>query len=176
MYIRIINDKKGISLLEITIATIVLSIVVLTAGTIYVSSLRELSRCVDEARVQKQAFFALDHIFLNLMGAKNINGISLPIIVDTDDSNYSPKIRYEVENGKIKFTYKIGAPGEAFEYITDNNVNVDSLAFSRPLTQDMDGSSGLIIKNYVAVDITMSSGQMQESYSTGVALRGMSGA
>lgn len=165
------------SLLEITIAMIVLSVVVLSAGTVYVSGLKELNRCTDEAKVQKEVFYALDHMFLYLMGASGPITLTPNSITayTTESAGVTEPIKYDLNSGRIRFTYKVGEAGQTIEYITDSDITVDSLNFSRPVTKNMDGTGGAI-NNYVAVDITASSGRMQESYGTGVVLRGMSGA
>ena len=100
-----LNDKRGMSLIEITIATMILSIVLLAAGSIYISSIRELNRCMDEAAAQKEASFALDHIFLNLMGAKGLPTFNADnIIVTVDDSGTDKYIKYELSGGnKINY-------------------------------------------------------------------------
>ena len=145
--------------------------------------LKELSRCVDEAKVQKEIFFAMDHMFLYLMGAGDNDGAN-PITVTagsitayTTESNGTTKvpIKYDLNAGRIRFTYNFGESGETTEYITDSSVTIDSLNFSRPLTRNADGTGTEIINNYVAIDVTATSGRMQETYSTGVTLRGAPG-
>lgn len=168
-----INNRRGMTLVEIFITTIVLSIVLLAAGTIYVSGIKELQRTMDEARAQTEAAFALDHIFLHLMGAKGITAPTPPfsssssITVLTDDPNFGPSISYALSGDTIQYTYKIGVVGQTTEPIAKH---ITSLTFQQPLTKE---GSADTIQNYVTIDVTAQSGRMQRTFSTGVVLRGM---
>lgn len=168
-----INNRRGMTLVEIFVTTIVLSIVLLAAGTVYVSGIKELQRTMDEARAQTEAAFALDHIFLHLMGAKGITAPTPPFLssnsieVLTDDPNFSPSISYSLTEDTIQYKYKLGTPDETTENIAKY---ITGLIFAQPLpTEDGSGT----IKNYVTIDITSKSGRMQRTFSTGVVLRGM---
>ena len=165
-----LSNKRGMSLIEIVIATMMLSIVLLAAGSIYISSIRELNRCTDEAAAQKDAAFVLDHIFLNLMGATGIETLTFPssdIIVDVDAAQ---KIKYELSGGNTVNYY----PPYTVSPVNPKAIaKADSitLTFNRPLTK-ADSSA---MNNYITVDITVTKDRMTKTFSTGVTLRGMAG-
>lgn len=169
------NNKSGMTLVEILVATVILGIVLVTAGTIYISSIKELNRCMDEARVQREASFALDHIFLHLMPAQGLATAGFPstgsIIVVTD-KNTNTKIRYSLSGANLIYDppYTTVSPDPAGSETIATGIT--ALRFDRQLTDDAGAAT---IKNYVTIFITAAGSRMQESYSTGVVLRGMSG-
>jgi len=168
-----LKNRSGMSLVEITVATLVLSFVLLSAGSIYVSGVKEFRRAVAEARVQTDMSFVLDHIFMNLINAKGIESItSNDIVVLTDVPELAPKIEYKLSGSSVIFYYKLGVTGQAQETLSDN---IESISFTRPLTKNADGSGGAI-NNYVSIALTVAISGMRRATSTGVALRGMSGA
>jgi len=171
-----LRNKSGITLVEIMVATTVLSIVFLTAGTVYVSSIKELNRCVDEVKIQRQASFALDHIFLHLLPAQGIVTAVFPSssIVVTVDSATNTKIKYSLSGTNLIYDlpYTTANPPVGSSEIIATGIT--ALTFDRPLTKNPNGT-GVAINNYFTIDITATGARGQASYSTGVALRGMSG-
>jgi len=170
------NNKTGMTLVEILVATIILGIVLLTAGTIYISSIKELARSVDEAKVQREASFALDHIFLNLLPAKDIDASivfpSTSIIVVTDDTTVpKTKIKYSLSGTDLWYYPPYTTTPVNPEIIA---TGITSLRFDRQLFRNSDGSAGTL-NNYISIFVTATGDRMYESYSTGVTLRGMSG-
>lgn len=165
------KNESGMTLVEITVATIALSIVVLAAGTVYVSGVREMQRITDEARAQIEASAALDHIYKNLMGAMNIVSITAHAIdVDTDNPALGPRIRY-VYNATQKILYAFYGSGATWTPEKVAN-NITAVTFARPL-QAVTAENPEAINNYVTVEITAQKGRMQRTFSTGVVLRGM---
>jgi len=164
------------SLIEITIATMILSIVLLAAGSIYISSIRELNRCMDEAAVQKEASFVLDHIFLNLMGAKGLPTFNAnSIVVTVDDSGTDKYIKYELSgDGKNVNFYPPSTTNPPTTYEVIASADTISLTFTKSLLKDP-AVPNVYLNNYVTVDITVTRGRMTKTFSTGVVLRGMEG-
>ena len=158
------------TLLEILVAGIILSIVVLAAGTVYIAAVKEFHRVSDESHIQIQAITVFEHMYHNLMGANDVD-VSSPniIIADTDDANLQPKIKYELINKRIKFYYKYGQPDQKDEWLTDDQTIVNYLKFDRPLKKD-DGSD---MNNYITINLSLQKERMQKTFSTGVVLRGM---
>lgn len=165
------KNQSGMTLVEITVATIVLSIVLLSAGTIYVAGAKELKRITEDARVQVEASLALDHMWQNLMGATGIDSPAIPlsnsnnIVVLTDDTDAVPKIKYELTGGAIKCYKKFGTPDQSEEKIANY---ITELKFNTPLSTETPPK-----RNYVTIDITAEKGRMKRSFTTGVVLRGM---
>ena len=173
-------NNRGMSLLEITIATLILSVVLISAGSIYIAGIREFNRSVEEARVQVEASFALDHIFLNLMGAKDIitfNPSNIVVTVYDTVTSSDKKIKYALSNGnKINFypPYS-GSPGTPEVIASADSID---LTFARPLWRDSLNppppyGTGTYVNNYVTINITVTKGRMSKTFSTGVTLRGM---
>ena len=161
------------------VATIILGVVLLTAGTIYISSIKELARSADEVKVQREASFALDHIFLNMLPGKdiadadNVGGFPrASIVVTVSVSGVDKKIKYSLNGTNLIYDppYTTALPVAANSEIIATGITV--LRFDRQLDNNIDGT---IIKNYVTIYVTATGDRMHESYSTGVVLRGMNG-
>lgn len=167
-----LKSERGMSLVEIVIATMVLSIVLLAAGSIYISSIRELNRCTDEAAVQKEASFVLDHIFLNLMGTMGIEGTPSNNIIVKVATSPNTYIKYDVSgDGKNVNFYPSTTANPPTVYEVIASADSIGLTFDRPLTKN----GGGVMNNYVTVNITVKKGRMTKTFSTGVTLRGMAG-
>jgi hypothetical protein len=184
--IRLLN-KSGITLVEITIATLVLTMVFLSIGTIYVSGVKEMMRIADEIKIQTEITYALDHIWANTVDAKdtsvgtsfydpatpNVSTLVTKIINDdpsTSGQDETKYIRYNFNSGNktIEFypDWKSGNPG-ASQVIANYTT---SLKFTRPLIR---ADNVTTIRNFIKIEITAVKGRMQRTFTTGVVLRQM---
>ena len=169
------RNNAGVTLIEILVASIVLSIVVLSAGTIYVSSVKEARRATDEARVQSEAAGALDHMYNNLMGATDMQ-IALvgppAITVYRGPDGTPPTLRYvyNLPTRCIRYYPNYDTAPGTYEEIGKGSII--NMSFSRPLTV-VTVENPAAINNYVVIDVTAQKGRMNKTFSTGVVLRGM---
>ncbi len=169
-----LKNKSGMSMVEILVATIVLSVVLLCAGSMYVSGIREFIRIVDEARVQTELSIALDHIHKNLMGSSDIVAIDPGTFVEipwpavasiveiTGASGDVMQYSIDAADNTLVFTKLGSGPEKIAKYIT-------SLSFTKPLRKE----DGTVIENYISIEASARKDRMQKALSTGAVLRGM---
>jgi prepilin-type N-terminal cleavage/methylation domain-containing protein len=169
------RNHSGVTLLEMLVAIIVLGIVVLSAGTIYVSSVKEAKRATDEARVQSEGAIVLDHMYNNLMGATDMDiAIAAPpaITVYTGPDGTVPTLRYLYNVGTRCIRYFPNYDTQPGTYEEIGKGFITNLSFTRPLTTvTVDNPEA--INNYVVIEVTVQKGRMHKTFSTGIVLRGM---
>jgi|GEM_PF-2889524 len=176
------GNRFGTTLVEMVVSTITLTIVLLAAGTVYISAVKEFKRVSNEARIQAEAFRVLDHIYLNLIGATGIvdpldpfpslGSDHIEVTVNDYDPPHNVKnIKYTVESNKVYF-YDPSSTATPEIIAQDVTGGTDpwslSLKFKTPLTV-----GGNVVKNYITVEIAITKGSMSKTYVTGITLRGM---
>lgn len=170
------KDEFGMTLVEIMVATIALSIVVLAAGTVYVSAVREMQRATDEARVQIEASALLDHMYANMMGATDVSRSWLLIgvesyIISKGPGGTGPKVQYtrSLAFNIVDYYPNVDTDPLIHETIANNITFLDITYPLKTVTPD----NPVPINNYAVIDVTAKKGRMQKAFSTGVVLRGM---
>lgn len=165
------RNERGMTLTEVVVATIVLSIVLLLAGTIYVSGVKEMQRAVAEAAVQTQASLALDDMFLKLIGCEGLTTTVFPSPNQIIAIPYAgEQIKYSLNSTTHKlefYPHSKTKPAEAPEIIANN---ITSLSFDRPLTA---GTPARPVKNYVTMTVTAEKDRMKKTFTTGVVVGNM---
>ncbi len=184
------GNKHGMTLVEIITATVALTIVLLAAGTVYISAIREFKRISYEARVQAEAYRVLDHIYLHLMGANAIQSLSSSTgsttVFDsieanyTDDSNNAKVLKYIVDTdntAQVRYYPDYKDSSSSYEIIASNvtgpGIGSDIMKFTLSFTRPLNDANNNPINNYVVVTVKAVKGNMTRTYATGVVLRGM---
>lgn len=162
-------NAKGITLIELIIATLLLSVVVLTAASVDLSARRFLTTSLLLSQAQNEASFALEHIYKKVrlgIGSKLKPGIEdwsaggntgFKVMVDRNNNgrpddgiNNGIGYRYQSAQKEIRFVPNLSVPG-SYEVIakgiTAFNYTINGNQLNITLTATRNGAAGSIVRS-----------------------------